>query len=67
MAVSTGGEPINALRIKPTKKTANNKVSARERSVRSSKWGFRLVSLIRACVPVSRYVERDAFWLKYAW
>jgi hypothetical protein len=37
MAVSTGGEPINALRIKPTKKTANNKVSARERSVRSSK------------------------------
>jgi hypothetical protein len=36
MAVSTGGEPINALRIKP-KKTANNKVSARERSVRSSK------------------------------
>jgi len=51
MAVSTGGEPINALRIKPTKKTANNKVSARERSVRSSKWGFRLVSLIRVCVP----------------
>jgi hypothetical protein len=37
MAVSRGGEPINAFRIKPTKKTANNKVSARERSVRSSK------------------------------
>jgi AcrR family transcriptional regulator len=37
MAVSTRGEPINALRIKPTKKRANKKVSARERSVRSGK------------------------------
>jgi AcrR family transcriptional regulator len=37
MAVSTGGEPIDALRIKPTKKRANKKVSARERSVRSGK------------------------------
>jgi AcrR family transcriptional regulator len=37
MAVSTRGEPIAALRIKPTKKTANKKVSARERSVRSGK------------------------------
>src|ERR1700686_2230777 len=37
MAVSTRGEPIDALRIKPTKKRANKKVSARERSVRSGK------------------------------
>jgi AcrR family transcriptional regulator len=37
MAVSTRGEPIEALRIKPTKKTANKKVSARESSVRSGK------------------------------
>ena len=37
MAVSTRREPIGALRIKPTKKTANKKVSARERSVRSGK------------------------------
>jgi AcrR family transcriptional regulator len=39
MAVYTRGEPIEALRIKPTKKTANKnkKVSARERSVRSGK------------------------------
>jgi AcrR family transcriptional regulator len=37
MAVSTGGEPIDALRITPTKKRANKKVSARERSVRSGK------------------------------
>jgi AcrR family transcriptional regulator len=37
MAVSTRGEPVEALRIKPTKKTANKKVSARERSVRSGK------------------------------
>jgi AcrR family transcriptional regulator len=37
MAVSTGLEPIDALRIKPTKKRANKKVSARERSVRSGK------------------------------
>ena len=37
MAVSTRREPIVALRIKPTKKTANKKVSARERSVRSGK------------------------------
>ncbi len=35
MAVSKRREPIDALRIKPTKKTANKKVSARERSVRS--------------------------------
>jgi hypothetical protein len=37
MAVSMRGEPIDALRIKPTKKRANKKVSARERSVRSGK------------------------------
>src|SRR6202030_4863244 len=37
MAVSTPGEPIDALRTKPTKKRANKKVSARERSVRSGK------------------------------
>src|SRR5580700_6759872 len=37
MAVSTRGEPIEALRIKPTKKTANKKVSARESSVRRGK------------------------------
>src|ERR1700688_409780 len=37
MAVSMRGEPIDALRIKPTKKSANKKVSARERSVRSGK------------------------------
>src|ERR1700684_4240115 len=53
MAVSTRREPIDALRIKPTKKRANKKGSARERSVRSGKRGFRLVSFIRACVPVS--------------
>src|ERR1700731_2240916 len=35
MAVSMRGEPIDALRIKPTKKRANKKVSARGRSVRS--------------------------------
>jgi AcrR family transcriptional regulator len=37
MAVSTHGERMEALRIKPTKKTANKKVSAREGSVRSGK------------------------------
>jgi hypothetical protein len=37
MAVSTRGEPIDALRIKPTKKRANKKVSVRERLVRSGK------------------------------
>ncbi|MGA7930030.1 MAG: TetR-like C-terminal domain-containing protein, partial [Candidatus Sulfotelmatobacter sp.] len=37
MAVSTRREPIDALRIKPTKKRATKKVSARERSVRSGK------------------------------
>jgi AcrR family transcriptional regulator len=37
MAVSTGGRPIDALRIKPPKKRATQKVSARERSVRSGK------------------------------
>src|SRR6202521_2802834 len=37
MAVSARREPIGALRIKPTKKRANKKVSARERSVRSGK------------------------------
>jgi AcrR family transcriptional regulator len=37
MAVSTRGEPKDALRIKPTKKRANKKVPARERSVRSGK------------------------------
>jgi hypothetical protein len=37
MAVSTRGEPIDALRIKPTKKRVNKKVSAHERSVRSGK------------------------------
>src|ERR1700675_1246480 len=36
-AVSTRGEPIEVLRIKPTRKTANKKVSARESSVRSGK------------------------------
>jgi AcrR family transcriptional regulator len=37
MAVSTRREPTVALRIKPTKKTANKKVTARERSVRGGK------------------------------
>jgi len=37
MAVSTRGKPVDGLRIKPTKKRANKKVSARERSVRSGK------------------------------
>jgi AcrR family transcriptional regulator len=37
MAVSTSQEPIDALRIKPTKKRANKKGSARGRSVRSGK------------------------------
>jgi AcrR family transcriptional regulator len=37
MAVSTRGKPIDALRIKPTKKGAHKKVPARERSVRSGK------------------------------
>jgi AcrR family transcriptional regulator len=37
MAVSTRGEPIEALRIKRAKKTANKKVSARESSVRRGK------------------------------
>ena len=37
MAVSTGGEPMETIRIKSAKKTANQKVSARERSVRSRK------------------------------
>ena len=37
MAVSTRREPIDALRIKPTKKRASKKVSARERSLRSGK------------------------------
>src|SRR5271156_1539345 len=35
MAVSTRGAPIVALRIKPTKNTAKNKVSARKSSARS--------------------------------
>jgi AcrR family transcriptional regulator len=37
MAVATRGEPMEALRIKPTKKTADKKWSARESSVRSRK------------------------------
>jgi AcrR family transcriptional regulator len=37
MAVSMRGEPVDALRIKSTKKRANKKASARERSVRSGK------------------------------
>jgi AcrR family transcriptional regulator len=37
MAVSTRRESIDALQIKPTKKRANNRVSARKRSVRSGK------------------------------
>jgi AcrR family transcriptional regulator len=37
MAVSTRRKPIVALRIKPTKKRANKKASARERSVRRAK------------------------------
>jgi AcrR family transcriptional regulator len=37
MAVSTRRKPIDALRIKPTKKRANKKVSAGESSVRSRK------------------------------
>jgi AcrR family transcriptional regulator len=37
MAVSTRGKPVDALRIKPTKKRANEKVAARERSLRSGK------------------------------
>ena len=36
MAVSTRREPIDALRIEPTKKSANKKVSARERSVHTA-------------------------------
>jgi hypothetical protein len=36
-AVSTRRKPIDALRIKPTKKRANKKVSAGESSVRSRK------------------------------
>src|SRR5580693_9126930 len=39
MALSTRRKPIVALRIKPTKKTANKKVSARERSARSGSLG----------------------------
>src|SRR3984957_7134040 len=37
MAVSTRRKPIDALRIKPTKRRANKKVSAGESSVRSRK------------------------------
>jgi hypothetical protein len=37
MAVSARREPIDALRIKPTKKRANKNGSARERPVRSGK------------------------------
>jgi AcrR family transcriptional regulator len=37
MAVSARGKRIESLRIKPTKKTANKKVSARKSSVRSRK------------------------------
>ena len=37
-AVSTRREPIDALRIKPTKKRANNQVPARERSARSGRF-----------------------------
>jgi hypothetical protein len=37
MAVSTHGEPIEALRIKPTKKTADKNVSARGSLARSGK------------------------------
>ena len=37
MAVSTRGVPIETPRIKPTKKTADKKVSARKSSVRSGK------------------------------
>ena len=38
MAVSTREDRIEALRINPTKKTANKKVSARESSARRGKW-----------------------------
>jgi len=37
MAVSARGEPIDALRINPTKKMANKKVSARKSSARRGK------------------------------
>ena len=37
MAASKRREPVDALRIKPTKRRANKKVSARERSARSGK------------------------------
>jgi AcrR family transcriptional regulator len=37
MAVSTRGEPIEARRIKPTKMTAKQKISARESSARRGK------------------------------
>jgi AcrR family transcriptional regulator len=37
MAVSTRPEPLDRLRIKPTKKRSHKKVSARERLVRSDK------------------------------
>ncbi len=37
MAVSARRELIDALRVKPTKKSTNKRVSARERSVRSGK------------------------------
>src|ERR1700723_3894978 len=37
MAVSRRGEPLDALRIKPTKRRANKKMSAPERSVRRGK------------------------------
>jgi hypothetical protein len=37
MAVSTRGKSVDAIRIKPTKKRANKKVSARQRPVRSGK------------------------------
>jgi hypothetical protein len=46
MAASTCGKPIEALRTKPTKKTADKKVSACENSAQSGKSEFRLVILM---------------------
>jgi hypothetical protein len=50
-------EPIEALRIKPSKKTTNKSVSARERWVRSGKRTYIGVILMRTCIPVGSRLD----------
>ena len=55
MAVPTRRKPIDALRIEPTKKRANKKVSASESSVGNASEHSGWRHLLRMFLPVSIY------------